>query len=448
MKTIYILLATLLWSSCDKFLDEKTSASLATPSTLKDLQALLDSELNTLGNYPAGSDLGADYYHVSDAVLKTIAEDYREGYLYTGESTQSGDWEEVYRRVFNMNVVLDNVDGVALKGLSELDRQQVKGAALFFRAWNLLCASFIYAPAYDKAMAKQELGLPLRTTADINQSYPRASLAETFDFIVRELKASAALLPDRPLLPTRASKPAAYAALARACLYMGDNEQAYHYADSCLQLKSDLMDYADIDVNTNVAFEQLNPEVILHNTTLNGGTIFNSTRARVDPYLYARYSDRDYRKKVFFTSISGGEQTFKGNYSGELGGTLFCGLATDEVYLTLAEGASRIGKLGEAKSVLKNFLIKRYELSGMPNVELGQAQLIELILEERCKQLAFRGGVRWMDIKRLNNLYDAGINLSRTFEGKIYSLPANDKRFAYLIPWNVISLGGIEQNPR
>lgn len=447
MKIIYMLVGLLILSSCDKFLDEKSSASLATPSSLKDLQALLDSELNSLSNYPMSGDLGADYFQLDDAMVKSLKDEFRFAYLRSGESTGNLDWSGTYSKIFDFNVVLDNVDFAVLRGLSEQDRDQVKGAALFQRAWRLLNLAFIYAPACRPESAAQDLGLPLRTTADINKVYQRASLQETFQFIVDELKAAAVLLPIKPLKPTRPSKPAAFAALARTYLYIGNSEMAYVYADSCLQLKRDLIDYNKLIVNDGNPFSLFNPEVLLHNTMAANGLVFYQDNAVVSSFLIKSYREGDHRKGVFYKKFGEGKYSFKGDY-GVKNGLPFFGLSTSEVYLTLAEAAVRIKKLEEAKLCLGELLKNRYAVNQIPNLNLNKEQLIEFILEERQKELAFRGGIRWADIKRLNKLYNANIRLTRIFEGKEYSLEPNDKRYACLIPHDVIRMGGLVQNER
>jgi hypothetical protein len=73
-------------------------------------------------------------------------------------------------------------------------------------------------------------------------------------------------------------------------------------------------------------------------------------------------------------------------------------------------------------------------------------EALNIILIERRKELLMRG-LRWMDIKRLNK-EDAGIVMKRTINGQTYTLLPNDLRYSFPIPEDVISLSGMQQNPR
>jgi hypothetical protein len=71
---------------------------------------------------------------------------------------------------------------------------------------------------------------------------------------------------------------------------------------------------------------------------------------------------------------------------------------------------------------------------------------IKLILEERRKELVFRG-VRWTDLKRLN-IEGANITLTRKLNGITHKLAPNDPKYILPIPPDVLALGGIEPNLR
>jgi len=74
--------------------------------------------------------------------------------------------------------------------------------------------------------------------------------------------------------------------------------------------------------------------------------------------------------------------------------------------------------------------------------------VLKLIVEERRKELAFRGGIRWGDLKRLNRVPELATELTRKIDGQTYRLQPNDPRYSFLIPADVISLSGINQNDR
>lgn len=446
----FITLAGMVWCfvSCEHYLNKKSDMSLAIPSSVKDLQAIMDYELNSVISYPMAGDVGSDYYYVNDARLNALPARIQDGYLFIGTESYDADWNDGYKKIFNANLVIEEVDDVTLNGLNEVDRDRVKGTAYFLRGWSLLTLAIIYAPSFDEKSANSRLGLPLRTTADINVDFQRATLRETFQRITDDLKTSVVLLPHVSEKPTRPSRGAAYAALSRAYLYMGNHHLANLYADSCLQINNSLIDYSEIDTTAVNPFDLFNEEVILHNTMISNNNLFSDGNVRVDSVLYASYSDSDFRKRIFYKKMDDGGYAFKGNYSGVNNSLLFSGISVSEMFLLKVESASRLGLLDQARSYLETFLNHRYATDQMPSINLSQQDLISFVLEERKKELAFRAGIRWGDVKRLNEQYDANISLRRKVGGQFYDLPAGDNRFVYLIPRDVIQLGDLIQNDR
>jgi hypothetical protein len=98
-----------------------------------------------------------------------------------------------------------------------------------------------------------------------------------------------------------------------------------------------------------------------------------------------------------------------------------------------------------ALSDLNTLLVRRYRAGSFSGHSLtDQKQVLQLVLSERRKELLLRG-VRWVDIKRLN-AQGAGISLSRTVKGTVYSLAPLSPRFALPLPENIIELSGMPQN--
>ncbi|MGF7027769.1 MULTISPECIES: RagB/SusD family nutrient uptake outer membrane protein [Sphingobacterium] len=433
---------------CNKFLDEKSKSSLAVPKTLKDLQALMDYELYTVRSFPIGMDVASDYYFMNDKDVKSLAAELSDVYLLNNEQTKLTDWTESYKKIMYANIVLDNVDQADLDGMSNSERDLVKGTALFHRGWNLFWLAQEFSQAYEAGTAKNELGIPLRTTSDINVNFQRTNLEDTFLQITKDLRDAAGLLPNLPLKKTRPSKAAAYAVLARVFLYMGNVSEALNYANLSLAIQKDLIDYRMVSPTAAIPFELMNKEVIFHSGMASSGGIFTGTKSFVDTVLFEQYNGGDLRKTLYYKKNANGFYNFKGNYAGTIGSYAFCGLAVDELYLIKAECEARSNQLIDAGNTMVELLKARYETSKLPIVPAGKAELIDFILSERKKELAFRFGTRWSDIKRLNKHYNAGIRIVRNFDGKEYILEPNDKRFALLIPYSVVVAGGLVQNPR
>jgi hypothetical protein len=119
------------------------------------------------------------------------------------------------------------------------------------------------------------------------------------------------------------------------------------------------------------------------------------------------------------------------------------------MYLIRSECNARLGNVQTAINDLNSLLINRYKKgSYVPyTTALSGGQLLTVILNERIKELYYRG-LRWTDLRRLNLDDRFKVTLNRSVNGNNYSLPPNDPRYAYPIPDQEIQLSGIQQNQR
>jgi len=437
--------------SCGKdWLGAKPDKSLVLPSTIADFQALLDNSSQTF-NVAQASGLGeisaGDFYITYTSWLSLFTTQERSAYtwektadFYKGE--KSGDWVNGYARVLNANVILEGIEKIKPKTAEEPDWNNVKGSALFFRAFDFFCLSQQYCKGYDAVAAISEPGLPLRLDYDVNIALKRSSLQQTYEQIIQDLKNAAAILGTNPLHKTRPSKQAAYALLARTYLAMENYDAAGLYADSTLQIQDQLMDYSKLPVSGTYLIARFNPEVIFQSIFSYG--IFNTNRLLVDPLLINTYAANDLRKSVFFTSVAAG-MTYRGSYNGDK--SFFGGLATDELYLIRAEAYARKGMLDAALKDLNDLLKTRWKGNYTPITGDDQEWVLRQVLTERRKELVFRG-LRWTDLRRLNKDYRFSVNLNRTLNGQTYLLMPGDKRYVLPIDESEIALSGIAQNER
>lgn len=439
---IYSILA------CDSYLAENPSSSLAIPSTVGDFQALIDYQARMNDYYPDCGDNASDFFYLNAADWSTRPEWGRDTYVWNSQADASRDWLVCYEKIFYTNIILEGIDDAELDGLGEVDRNHVKGSAYFLRGWTYLHLIPLFTPTYDPTVPNSPYGLPLRLKSDINAKTSRASLNDTYIQTESDLLNAVRLLPERPILLTRPSKAAAYAALSRMYLMMERYQDALKYADSCLAIQSELMDYNELDVSAASPFYELNPEVIFHARLQGQSGVLAQSSARVDTILYSMYDEDDLRKALFFESRVDGSFLFKGSYHGS--SSIFSGLATDEVYLIKAECMIRLGDLSNGMEVMRKLLENRWrngtspELNGINDNETA----LEFVLMERRKELAFRGGIRWADLKRLNKDGRFVTTLVRNLDGREYILEPNDPRYTFLIPIEVILQSGILQNER
>ena len=447
--------------SCSKssFLDKKPNTDFIIPTTLTDFQALLDNNL-VMGITPNLGELSADNYYLRDSFWLTLDARQHNAYIwlpgdgtvfYNGQ-TQQDDWDIPYKQVFYSNVVLDGLPKIKVDSTNEQTWKALKGAALFMRAYAFYNVAQVFAPVYDSSTAATDLGIPLRLSPDVNAVSTRASVKETYQQILNDLDSALNLLPSA--IPfanrNRPSKPAVFALLARIYLSMRAYSLAKINADNCLQLYSTLTDYNSLPTGTNLPFTSAEPEVIYQSSFLTSSTqilvgVF-FTKCVVDSVLYNSYAPNDLRGRIFYRINSVGAPNIRGSYNGSF--YPFSGLATDEVYLMQAECLAREGQAGPAIADLNLLLKNRWLNDGSfaPLVATTPAAALDTILAERRKELAFRG-LRWTDLRRLNK-EGAGIQLTRVLFGQTYKLSPNSLLYVLPIPPDVISLGGIQQNPR
>lgn len=452
LKISIVFIAILNLQSCKKYLDLKPSASIATISTLNDAQLLLDNYSIVNSKFPALNEIQSDnqYLAVTDYNLRN---EFEKNYYTWRKEPMFGpaDWGNVYEVVFRCNTILDVIDKI-MEGKSQtLESQNVLGSALFFRAYHFYALAQLYTPIYDPSSAAIDLGIPLRLDADFTIKSQRVTVQETYNRIIKDLNQAVKLLPTTPLVKSRPSKPAAYGALSRVYLSIRDYQKAGLYADSCLQLYSDLIDFNTISKTAAVPFTRFNKEVIFHVTSPNAPIIAPS-RSKIDKDLYDSYDAKDLRKAIYFranTGVNAGTYNFKANYEGQsiigLSGIVFGGIATDEMYLIRAESYARAGNTDLALKDLNTLLKTRWEGTYTPLIAANPAEALKFILRERRKELLYRG-TRWTDLRRLSKEPEHAVSIKRTIDGNIYELLPGSPRYVLAIPFDVIRLSGMQQN--
>jgi hypothetical protein len=453
---VVVMLALTLCAACKKtWLDAKPNKALVVPSTIADYQALLDAAKD--GNVPMNinvsslSIVGDGDYYISDAAYNSlgyIAEKSAYSWaatenFYDGQS--SGDWVFAYARILQDNVVLDGLPSLKVDASSQTAYNNVKGTALFFRSFDFYNLSQQYCKVYNASTSNTDLGLPLRLSSNVNLTMNRASVQQTYDQMISDLLIAAPLLPVSPPFPTRPSKPAIFALLARLYLSQENYSKALLYADSSLQLKNDLLDYNQLSVTSPFPLSYFNKEVIFHAQLLGYASTY-PTNLIVDSGLYQSYSSNDLRQRIYFKTQAGA-LTNKTSYIGSAY-QLFGGIATDEIYLIRAECYARAGNTTAAMNDLNTLLKNRYKIGTFTHLTAANAAAaLALIVAERRKELCFRN-LRWSDLRRLNKDPRFQVTLTRTINGQTYTLAPNSPK--YVLPLDPIETtrGGLQQNPR
>jgi len=454
-KLVLILLVFMLTSCQKEFLEDKPDRSRLVPTTVSDFQAICESESWFVS--PALQEVSADDFTISDAGLFAISDLIVNAYrwspdVFAGEALVQ-DWSVPHSQIFYANIILEGLDDITNAERNSPSYNSVKGFALFQRAFAFYNLAQLFIVPFDPSGSNDKPGIPLRLVSDVNARYPRGTVKQTYDQVLKDLQSALLLAPDEVSYRNRVSKAAVLALLARVYLSMGDYGNAELYADRVLKINHQLIDYAAIKGNAidrlmPPALRNTNVEVIFYKGSLNypfpGG---NSALTSVVAPLYNSYQEDDLRKVLFFRNRGNGVFSFRGNYGGISNITMFTGLATDELYLIRAECAARRGEAKMALNDLNTLLATRFNAGKfVPYTGTDPVEVLRIVLMERRKELICRG-LRWTDLRRLNLDSRFTTELKRTVAGVEYKLLPNSNRYTFPIPDDEILQGGLVQNP-
>jgi len=441
--------------SCNKdFLKENSRTDLDEPNSVKDLWALLDND-NVMNSAPVMGELSSDNYYISYEYWQSLSLKHEQNcYIWAKDIFQgqqnSDDWSRCYAQVYYANSVIEKLREIPGSSSGNIEMNAILGSALFYRANAFFNLAQVFAPAYDSSTAASDLGLPIRTRSNIHEKVERHTVKQTYDSILSHLdRAENLVYPNIQFAyKNRVSKPAVLALKARVYLSMGAYAQAGEYANKVLALYDSLLNYNELNSTLTLPFTRENKEVIFQsqfhfNTRIMASFVYPDVL--IDSVLLGMYDSTDLRLTYFYISQFPGKYNMKGNYSGTV--FPFAGLATDELYLIRAEANAIAGKTAEAINDINQLLENRYVAGTFTPLTPGTpADVLQLVRNERRKELAFRG-LRWSDLRRYNR-EGANITLQRVLNGTTYTLPPNSKLYVLPLPPEVITLGGLVNNDR
>lgn len=428
-------------------MEKKPRQNIAVPSSVDDLQAILDNLVNNSGTSGYAEFVADNFYWASTIWNGSTIQD-RMHYIWDQHAvTQDDIWISPYYAIYNANFVLDYLQKVSQNGVA--NSNNVKGAALFYRSFMFHQLAQLFCMPYSNT-ASSDQGVVLRLTAAIEQASVRSTVEQTYQQIINDLKIAADILPVNSLYTTRPNKAAAYGELARVYLSMRDYSNAEIYANMCLNLNATLLDFNTLSPASAPVLPgfQNNPEILFLSVG-RFANLFAPSLCNIDSNLIQSYQVSDLRKNVFF-GANASSYYWKGNYAPDFSGinySVFEGIAIDEIYLIRAECRARAGSKDAAMSDLNMLLKNRWKTGTFTDLTAATlSDALSLVLLERRKELLFRG-LRWSDLRRFN-VEGAGITLKRIVNNTAYSLYPNDSRWALLIPEVEISRSGIQQNLR
>lgn len=453
-----LLVAAGLGGCTKSFLSPKPNTNIVVPDSLSDFEGLLNNTIMT--QTAALPLLSADeYYYASYGSWEaTYTATERNAYVWAQDLYNSenpiDDWNVPYEQLFYANVILEGLTNIAVTANNVNQYNLIKGWAFFARGFAFYNLVSEFASLYDSNTAAQDLGVPIRLTADVNVIEPRSTVKQTYAQIFADLAQAEIYLPlhGPPSTLNVPSKVALWALYARIYLSISNYTQALVYADSCLLYDdASLIDFNTLDTTSIAPINTINPETLVFYTAPAQylATVVGAlAQSLIDTTLYQSYDSTDLRKHVYFF-VRNGNIFMKKGYLGSAGGFYsFTGVATDEVYLIKAECQARVNNVAGSLQTLNTLLATRYATGTfVPYTATSTQQALSIIWAERKKELVWRG-LRWSDLKRFNKEGQNVTTLVRYLDGQTYTLPPNDPRYVLPIPQYEIDQSGITQNPR
>lgn len=437
----------LILSSCRKeWLEEKQNVKLIIPTTLNDMELLLNEDALQLDARGA-SEIACDDYEFTQEQFNALYYGADRD-MITWKSMEipkygdkeSDEWDLSYSDIQICNIVLEGLEKIQRNESNKNQFDRIKGTALYHRAKQHLNLAMTFCEYYDKSSAAFALGIPLKLSSDIGGKTVRSTLEQTYSKIIFDLKEACVLLPSAQSGQTFIARGGAYGLLARAYLFTDNYNDALNSADSSFKYHPYLENYNDIDGSASRPFSAVyTKEMHIYSTMRR--QIENYSVGRMSQELYDLYDSNDLRKTLFFRMNLDGKATFRGSYGSR---QLFTATATDEILLIKAECSARLGKLSEARNALNILLENRYKAGTYNTItESDSHKLLTIIIKERRKELLARG-LRWHDLKRLNRDPSYKKTLVRKIGDEVYTLLSNDPKYIFAIPQYIKVFTGIQ----
>lgn len=498
MKNYISIFILLLFTSCGDFLDDY-SQDLVVPKTITDLNEvmlgsgylnsyevkelyngsicwqlnILDDDINTVIASVAQKGFQAmhPYYYGYTTWQMEVGRDY-DGKSLTADNA---NWDFLYQRINTMNILLHEMEeNITLNTeQDQKDAIRLKGECLFLRGQFYLMLVNMYAKAYAPSTAATELGVPLKLTyyvehdKDKDTQFKRASVAEVYSQIVKDLKESVACFTESPQTKGfyRASKGAALLLLSRVYLYMQDWENAELTAKELLAENNALLNFESI-VEEGYAISESSPEILFSQGALSLASDFSGAGGDfcVSKDLYNLYDTTDYRKEIYFgKSVSSDSVSLNRKYKMGLQRSRVSDvftLRTAEGYLNAAEACAMQGDATGASDWLNQ--LRRKRVMNYVDVQYGADEVIDQVRTERRKELCLEGH-RWFDLRRYAVCEKAPMKkvIERVYAvydwdgrnefmyAEVYELQKDDPAYVFAIPKSVLEFDtGMPDNIR
>jgi len=408
--------------------DQITSTSDGLPSLVNGLYAIFmaaDGNNCYVRQYYQMSDFASDDIVCAYKTEDDLINSFRYKDRTAEKSNINNFWEMSYKIIFGANVAISMAE---MKG-NDPSTNQLKGEAYFLRAFATHCLVRFYAKPYSEAN-KSQPGVILRESKTDNMPKARATLEDTYNYIISSLKTAESVMSEE--MPSDrnndnhkyASIYSVWALLSRVYLYKNELDSCILYSDKLitsdmysLETPESFPDYfANAKTGSesiwvipyNLVDDQLNGSVA--SMIFNGNNCWAEEGASIsileDMGIGTSMEDIDQRWTYIATDGSfvknGVNMYYISKFSGQDGSATLSSPAMfrlAEVYLNRAEAYAKMADVESAVADLNTILENRLIVPEDDDIanylynssDIAANEITDIVLKERRIELAFEG---------------------------------------------------------
>lgn len=455
--------AAVLLTSCkkdflnlDPYAEVPTDAAITNEASMQAAANGMYAQLRNATLYgrtlPLWGDLLADNVFISTTNSNRYIPELN--YTFTNTYTNNNTWAAAYIAILRANNIINaDIPSTAIT-------QQLKGEAMTVRA--LMYFNLVNYFAKQYTIDPNAEGVPIVLAYDPFLRPARAKVGEVYAQIDKDLAEAFAAMTNTTKNSSYITKYAARALQARVALFKGDWAGARTAALDVVQnggyslvSAANLVNYwkgaAPVTNKVETIFEVTSDAV--NNNGTNALSYFYDQAGYGDALasddFYNSFSATDVRRQLFISGVRASQNVKivnkypNTNNAADKDDTKVIRYA--EVILTLAEAYYRLNDETNARLYL-NMVAQNRDPSFAGYTSTG-AQLLEDILIERRKELAFEG-MRYLDLQRLNRDV-VRVNINNNYVGITPTLiPTSNFRRIFPIPQDERDANpNISQNP-
>ena len=412
-----VILATLTMSACDNFLDI-TPTGKVIAETGDEYRALLTYEYKyfTKDRYMTTlrtDEMLMDKVKTSSTDLDAYLDLWRWKDDNPSPTTSYFSWRSYYHSIYISNYIIQNQKKI--KDATAQEISQLVGEAYMMRAYCHFLLVNLYAEPYTHCTPSQTRGVPMLLEPDVNAIPGSSSVETVHNQILSDLdKAEQHLNVEEWELGKnyRFNTTSAQALRARTYLYMGRWSDALEASKDVLSVYNELEDMNNSTTLPN-SYKSKESIVALERFSSN---LYTAVDMPASEFI-SLYRSGDQRRTKYFKRVTSSTYSLLKGRSDEFS----CSFRTAEFYLTAAEAAARLGHTTDAINYLTPLMTKRLNASAYQTTTaligtMTEEELIQEILDERARELAFEGH-RWYDLRRTSQPA-----LTRVYDGTTYML--------------------------